>query len=369
MEKNQECIIKIEDMSHDGEGVGKVDGYALFVKDTVIGDEVRVKVIKTKKTYGYARLMEIITPSPSRVPARCPIARQCGGCNLQELDYAEQLKFKRGIIGNNIKRIGGIEDIEVEPVIGMEKPYFYRNKAQFPVGEDKDGNIRIGFYAGRTHSIIETQTCYIGAPVNELIVNAVREFMLENNVSAYNEEKGTGIIRHILIRCGYTTGEIMVCPVINRNKLPHADKLVDKLLSLDFSGITANSELMKEVNPKNTGIWHIKSIMLNINTKNTNVILGDKCVTLWGNSYIEDYIGDVKYHISPLSFYQVNPVQTRKLYQTALDYAGLTGNEVVWDLYCGIGTISLFLAKQGKEGLRRRNSSAGNRRCKGECTS
>lgn len=349
MEKNQECIIKIEDMSHDGEGVGKVDGYALFVKDTVIGDEVRVKVIKTKKTYGYARLMEIIMPSPSRVPARCPIARQCGGCNLQELDYEEQLKFKRGIIENNIKRIGGITDIEVEPVIGMEKPYFYRNKAQFPVGEDKDGNIRIGFYAGRTHSIIETQTCYIGAPVNELIVNAVREFMLENNVSAYNEEKGTGIIRHILIRCGYTTGEIMVCPVINRNKLPHADKLVDKLLKLDFSGITANSELMKEVNPKNTGIWHIKSIMLNINTKNTNVILGDKCVTLWGNSYIEDYIGDVKYHISPLSFYQVNPVQTRKLYQTALDYAGLTGNEVVWDLYCGIGTISLFLAKQAKK--------------------
>ena len=349
MEKNQECIIKIEDMSHDGEGVGKVDGYALFVKDTVIGDEVRVKVIKTKKTYGYARLMEIITPSPSRVPARCPIARQCGGCNLQELDYEEQLKFKRGIIENNIKRIGGITDIEVEPVIGMEKPYFYRNKTQFPVGEDKDGNIRIGFYAGRTHSIIETQTCYIGAPVNELIVNAVREFMLENNVSAYNEEKGTGIIRHILIRCGYTTGEIMVCPVINQNKLPHADKLVDKLLKLDFSGVTANGELMKEVKSEKTGTWHIKSIMLNINTKNTNVILGDKCVTLWGNSYIEDYIGDVKYHISPLSFYQVNPVQTRKLYQTALDYAGLTGNEVVWDLYCGIGTISLFLAKQAKK--------------------
>ena len=349
MEKNQEYIIKIEDMSHDGEGVGKVDGYALFVKDTVIDDEVRVKIIKTKKTYGYARLMEIITPSSLRVSARCPIARQCGGCNLQELGYAEQLKFKRGIIENNIRRIGGIADIEVEPVIGMEEPYFYRNKAQFPVGEDKDGNIRIGFYAGRTHSIIETPTCYIGAPVNELIVNAVREFMLENNVSAYNEEKGTGIIRHILIRCGYTTGEIMVCPVINQNKLPHAEKLVERLLALDFSGVTANSELMREVKPAKTGAWHIKSIMLNVNTKNTNVILGDKCVTLWGNSYIEDYIGDVKYRISPLSFYQVNPVQTRKLYQTALDYAGLTGNEVVWDLYCGIGTISLFLAKQAKK--------------------
>lgn len=335
MEKNQECIIKIEDMSHDGEGVGRIDGYALFVKDTVIGDEVRVKIIKTKKTYGYARLMEVITPSPVRVKARCPIARQCGGCNLQELDYAEQLKFKRGIIENNIRRIGGLTNVEVQPVIGMEEPYFYRNKAQFPVGEDKDGNIRIGFYAGHTHSIIETERCYIGAPVNESIVNAVRAFMLENGIRPYSEENQTGTVRHILIRCGYTTGEIMVCLVINQNKLPHAERLVDKLLNIDFSDFADK--------------WHIKSIMLNINTKKTNVILGDICKTLWGNPYIEDCIGEVKYRISPLSFYQVNPLQTGKLYQMALDYAGLTGNEVVWDLYCGIGTISLFLAKQAKK--------------------
>lgn len=385
MEKNQEYIVKIEDMSLEGEGVGKVDGYALFVKDTVIGDEVRVKVIKTKKTYGYARLIEVISPSPYRRQARCPIARKCGGCNLQELDYDEQLKFKRGIIQNNIRRIGGLTDVEVQPVIGMNEPYFYRNKSQFPVGEDKDGNIKIGFYAGRTHSIIETDTCYIGAPVNEPIVGAVREFMEENKIKPYNEIKHTGIIRHILIRCGYTTGEIMVCLVINQSKLPHADKLAEKLLRLDFSGVMGNGQIWKKeqsvhgetadcgqsmadvervtsgeqiANADNSGnmhghkhenSWHIKSIMLNVNTKNTNVILGDECKTLWGTPYIEDYIGDIKYRISPLSFYQVNPVQTRKLYQTALDYAELTGNETVWDLYCGIGTISLFLAKQAKK--------------------
>ncbi len=393
MEKNQECIVKIEDMSLEGEGVGRVDGYALFVKDTVIGDEVKVKITKTNKTYGYARLVEVLVPSPHRVQARCPIARQCGGCNLQELSYEEQLNFKRGVIQKNIRRIGGIADVEVEKVIGMNEPFFYRNKSQFPVGEDKDGNIKIGFYAGRTHSIIETPTCYIGAPINEPIVGAVREFMEENKIKPYNETKHTGVIRHILIRCGYTTGEIMVCLVINQNKLPHADKLVDKLLGLDFSGVMESGEIWE--NDKHTAgneqqiygehivsdgqsgcgekvtsneqsvcsehgvrddncvengnTWHIKSIMLNVNTKNTNVILGNECKTLWGNSYIEDYIGDVKYHISPLSFYQVNPVQTRKLYQTALNYAGLTGNEVVWDLYCGIGTISLFLAKQAKK--------------------
>ena len=336
MEKNQECIIKIEDMSHEGEGVGRVYGYALFVKDTVIGDVVRVKVIKTKKTYGYARLVEVLTPSPNRVEPRCPIARQCGGCNLQELAYPNQLEFKRRIIENNIRRIGGLTEVSVEKIIGMDNPYFYRNKAQFPVGTDKDGNIRIGFYAGRTHSIIETERCYIGAPVNEPIIKAVREYMQENNIAAYNEQTRTGVVRHILIRCGFTTGEVMVCLVINQKKLPAPEKLVEKLKAI-------------ELNVQNPDNWHISSIMVNVNMENTNVILGTACTTLWGNSYIEDYIGDIKYRISPVSFYQVNPRQTVKLYQTALDFAGLTGNETVWDLYCGIGTISLFLAKQAKK--------------------
>lgn len=403
MEKNQECIIKIEDMSHEGEGVGRVDGYALFVKDTVIGDVVRVKVIKTKKTYGYARLVEVLTPSPDRVEPRCPIARQCGGCNLQELAYPNQLEFKRRIIENNIRRIGGLADVSVEKIIGMDNPYFYRNKAQFPVGTDKDGNIRIGFYAGHTHSIIETERCYIGAPVNEPIIRAVREYMQENNIAPYNEQTRTGVVRHILIRCGFTTGEVMVCLVINQKKLPVPEKLVKKLLELELNAQTGSDgqqddichntdqqgnscpddvqqDEVQKINKAHDGSQHdktgqdvseqdgallgcmqstamhhsaynrhISSIMVNVNTENTNVILGTVCTTLWGNSYIEDYIGDIKYRISPLSFYQVNPRQTVKLYQTALDLAGLTGNETVWDLYCGIGTISLFLAKQAKK--------------------
>lgn len=337
MEKNQEFVIKIEDMTHEGEGVGKVDGYALFVKDTVIGDLARVKVIKNKKTYGYGKLIEIVEPSPDRVTARCPIARQCGGCNLQELSYEKQLEFKKNIIENNIHRIGGLTDVKVSEVMGMDEPFHYRNKAQFPVGTDKDGNIKIGFYAGRTHSIIETEHCYIGATVNDAIIKAVRDYMQENRVKPYDEATHSGLVRHILIRAGFATGQVMVCLVINGDKLPKQDRLIEKLTGISF------------VNDRPGVIWKMSSVMLNFNTEKTNVILGRKCQTLWGESYIEDYIGDVKYRISPLSFYQVNPVQTVKLYNTALDFAGLTGDEVVWDLYCGIGTISLFLAKKAKK--------------------
>lgn len=338
MEKNQEYIVNIEDMTHDGEGVGKVCGYALFIKDTIIGDVARVKVTKTKKTYGYGRLIEIITPSPDRVKSRCPIARQCGGCNLQEMSYEKQLEFKRGIIGNNISRIGGLKDVEVLPVMGMEEPFYYRNKAQFPVGEDKNGNIVIGFYAGRTHSIVETKECFLGAKINLPIINAVREYMLENKVKPYNEEEHRGLVRHILIREGFTTGEVMVCLVINGDKLPKQEHLVNKLKAINFDS------------PQYGDIkWKLTSIMTNSNTEKTNVILGERCSVLWGRGYIEDYIGNVKYQISPLSFYQVNPVQTKKLYEKALEYAALTGDEIVWDLYCGIGTISLFLAQKAKK--------------------
>lgn len=332
MEKNQECIVTIQDMTHEGEGVGKVDGYALFIKDTVIGDVVRAKVIKSKKAYGYGRLLEIITPSPDRVKPKCPIARQCGGCSLQELRYEKQLEFKRGIIENNIHRIGGLTEVSVEKIMGMEEPYFYRNKAQFPVGTDREGRIRIGFYAGRTHAIMETERCYIGAAVNEPVIAAVRAYMEENHVPAYNEESHTGLVRHILIRAGFATGELMVCLVINGRELPAAEGLVERLRRIDFGAP-----------------WRLVSIMTNTNTEKSNVILGKSCATLWGQAFIEDYIGDIKYRISPLSFYQVNPVQTVKLYRTALEFAGLTGEETVWDLYCGIGTISLFLARKAKK--------------------
>ena len=329
LKKNDTATVKIEDIGTGGEGIGKVDGYTLFVKDAIIGDTVEVKVIKAKKNYGYGRLMKILTPSADRVEPKCPVARQCGGCQIQEMSYESQLAFKQNMVRNNLLRLGGLAEdaYEMCPIIGMEEPFYYRNKAQYPVGQDHDGNIIMGFYAGRTHAIIDNTDCTIGAKGNQEILEAIKTFMQENAIKPYNEISGTGLVRHVLIRTGFQTGEVMVCLVINGKKLANADKLVDKLK--DKKGMT--------------------SIMLNFNTEKTNVILGKKCETLWGRAYIEDYIGDVKYQISPLSFFQVNPQQTTKLYQKALEYAGLTGNETVWDLYCGIGTISLFLAKQAKK--------------------
>ena len=326
-QKNDVLTVKIEDMGHDGEGIGKCEGYTLFVKDTVIGDLAEVKVIKAKKNYGYARLMRLIKPSEHRVEPICPVARPCGGCQLQMLDYAEQLRFKEKKIAENLQRIGGMIEIPMEPIVGMETPFRYRNKAQFPIGQDKNGKRITGFYAGRTHQIMENRNCYLGVEQNEEILNRVLTWMEENRVSAYNEETGKGLVRHVLIRFGFTTKEIMVCLVVNGKKLPAEEKLIGSLTEL--KGMT--------------------SISLSVNRERTNVIMGKEIHCLWGQSYITDYIGNVKYQISPLSFYQVNPAQTEKLYGLALEYAGLTGNETVWDLYCGIGTISLFLAQKAKK--------------------
>ena len=325
-QKNDVLTVKIEDMGHDGEGIGKCEGYTLFVKDTVIGDLAEVKVIKAKKNYGYARLMRLIEPSPHRVEPICPVARPCGGCQLQMLDYAEQLRFKEKKIAQNLQRIGGMTEIPMEPIVGMESPFRYRNKAQFPIGQDKNGKLITGFYAGRTHQIMENRNCYLGVEQNEEILNRILAWMEENSVSAYQEETGKGLVRHVLIRFGFTTKEIMVCLVVNGKKLPAEKKLIQSLTELE--GMT--------------------SITLSVNRERTNVIMGKEIRCLWGQEFITDYIGKVKYQISPLSFYQVNPVQTEKLYSLALEYAGLTGEETVWDLYCGIGTISLFLAQKAK---------------------
>ena len=326
-QKNDVLTVKIEDMGHDGEGIGKCEGYTLFVKDTVIGDLAEVKVIKAKKNYGYARLMRLIEPSPHRVEPICPVARPCGGCQLQMLDYAEQLRFKEKKIAQNLQRIGGMTEIPMEPIVGMESPFRYRNKAQFPIGQDKNGKLITGFYAGRTHQIMENRNCYLGVEQNEEILNRILAWMEENSVSAYQEETGKGLVRHVLIRFGFTTKEIMVCLVVNGKKLPAEKKLIQSLTELE--GMT--------------------SITLSVNRERTNVIMGKEIRCLWGQEFITDYIGKVKYQISPLSFYQVNPVQTEKLYSLALEYAGLTGEETVWDLYCGIGTISLFLAQKAKK--------------------
>lgn len=326
-QKNDILTVTIEDMGHDGEGIGKADGYTLFVKDAVIGDVIEAKIMKAKKNYAYARLMRILEPSPHRVEPVCPMARPCGGCQLQMMDYQEQLRFKQKKIEDNLRRIGGFEQIPMEPILGMEQPFRYRNKAQFPVGTDKEGNLVTGFYAGRTHDIINNRNCYLGVEENRQVLDVVLGWMEKYGVSAYDEKTGTGLVRHILIRYGFKTGEMMVCLVINGERVPKQEALVERLR--EISGMT--------------------SITTSTNQERTNVIMGSKIRTLWGTPYISDYIGEVKYQISPLSFYQVNPVQTEKLYGTALEYAGLDGNETVWDLYCGIGTISLFLAQKAKK--------------------
>lgn len=349
-EKNDMVTVTIEDVGMEGEGIGKIDGFPLFIKDAVVGDTVEAKIIKSKKNYAYARVEKVVTPSPFRVEPPCKSHRQCGGCQIQALSYDRQLAFKQDKVRNNLLRIGGFSEAEVdrvmEPVVGMENPLRYRNKAQYPFGTDRQGNPITGFYAGRTHSIISNTECYLGREENREILQTILDYMKEYHVNAYDEETGKGLIRHALIRTGFYTGEIMVCLVINykgkqESYLPRQDKLLEKLALI--KGMT--------------------SVSVSINTERTNVIMGKEIHTIWGSDTITDkirvrdtgkedmpYTGEeLTFSISPLSFYQVNPMQTEKLYSLALEYAGLTGKESVWDLYCGIGTISLFMALRAKE--------------------
>lgn len=330
-EKNQMIQVEITDMGTEGEGIGKIDGYTFFIKDAVIGDLVEAKLMKVKKNYAYARLEKVVSPSSFRVEPKCQFARSCGGCQLQAMNYREQLSFKNRKVKNNMMRIGGFSeeqlDFVMEEPVGMEEPFYYRNKAQFPFGYDKEGNIITGFYAGRTHSIIANTDCALGVKENQEILEIILEFMRKEHVSAYREETGEGLIRHVLIRKGFSTGQIMVCLVINGNKIPAVDKLIEKLGQI--SGMT--------------------SISMSINKERTNVIMGTDIRLLWGKERIEDTIGELVFTISPLSFFQVNPVQTERIYKQALEYADLQGSETVWDLYCGIGTISLFLAQRAKQ--------------------
>ena len=356
-QKNQIYTVKIEDIGTEGEGIGKIEGFSLFVKDALPGDLARVRLTKVKKNYAYARLEEVITPSPDRVVPPCPFHRQCGGCQIQALSYEKQLAFKQRKVENNLMRIGGFSAEQIrevmEPVIGMDKPWRYRNKAQYPFGYGKNGEVITGFYAGRTHSIIANTDCLLGAPENKEILEIMLEHMRQYRVEAYREESGEGLVRHVLIRKGFSTGELMVCIVLNADRdtasekgggnalLPGQNRLVDRLAMV--RGMT--------------------SISVNFNSGRTNVIMGKETCTIWGRDKIRDTMHlfctdgeefvktdrSVSYEISPRSFYQVNSVQAEKLYSTALAYAGLTGEETVWDLYCGIGTISLFLAGEARQ--------------------
>lgn len=449
-QKNELFVVEIEDIGNDGEGIGKADGFTLFVKDAVVGDTVEARIVKVKKNYAYARLEKVLKPSPFRVEAKCACHRQCGGCQLQTLSYEKQLEFKDRKIRDSLTRIGGFApeyvDSHMEPIVGMEEPFRYRNKAQYPVGTDKNDRIVTGFYAGRTHSIISNTDCLLGTEENKEILNCILEYMRENHVSAYDEVNGTGLVRHILIRKGFASGEIMVCLVINRNmtqlsggrkrKDSHAGREIkdsgkenrqgigkvkengrntegawqvngrksvavrraseaeqERLHQLSevkqertyqaserdlgsAGGIGAKAQQVNELQKeqeylpgqkaligKLAGFKNMTSVSVSINTEKTNVIMGKEIHTLWGSDTISDTIHvrdmtqagypftgkGLTFRISPLSFYQVNPGQTEKLYSLALQYAGLTGAETVWDLYCGIGTISLFLAGSARK--------------------
>ena len=341
IKKNDKFTVPIEDMGEDGAGIGRVDGYIWFVKDALIGDTIEASAMKMKKNYGFARLVRVITPAKGRVEAKCPVARACGGCQLQELDYKEQLKFKEKKVYNHLKRIGGMENlflpeeaeqaegvqdaVVMEPIIGMEDPWRYRNKAQYPIGRGKDGKPTAGFFAGRTHSLIPVPEldCLLGCAENKDYLAAVLKFMEDFGVEPYDEANHKGLVRHVLLRKGFASGEHMVCLVINGKKLPHEKEFIER---------------MREAGAD--------SISLSFNMEKTNVILGTEIKNLYGPGYITDKIGNIEYRISPLSFYQVNPVQTERLYGTALEFADLNGGETVWDLYCGIGTISSFLARK-----------------------
>ena len=328
MQKNDLFPLTIEDMAVGGEGVGHDQGMTFFVKGAVLGDQIMARATKVKKNYGYARVEEILRASENRVPEACPIARQCGGCQLQALSYEKQKAWKERRVRNDLIRIGGfvpeLVDRVMEPILGMEKAFRYRNKAQFPLGENREGEIISGFYAARSHRIIPIDDCLLGAPENESILKAVKDYMRACGIRPYDEVTGRGLVRHVLIRKGFASGQIMVCLIINGRELPRQQKLVDRL----------------------TKIAGMKSICINSNCKQTNVIMGDETRCIWGQESIVDYIGDIAFAISPRSFYQVNPYQTARLYEKALEYADLKGQESVWDLYCGIGTISLFLARK-----------------------
>lgn len=373
MKKNDIFELEITDMGTDGEGIGHYDGMTFFVKDALIGDVITARVTKLKKNYGYARVEEIKTPSTFRIEPKCALHKRCGGCQIQALSYEKQLEFKNDKVRNNLMRIGGFSEDELSakmaPPVGIDDPYRYRNKAQFPVGRDKDGNIITGFYASRSHNIIPVDDCMLGVPVNKEILDIIKAWMNEYGIEPYDEVSRTGLVRHVLIRYGFTSKQIMVCLVINGDGLDSkrrgenvnvscvaSGKITDKR-DRDRASYNATDTLCERLSK----IDGMTSISYNINKENTNVILGKKTVCIWGRSYIEDTIHllsypdftpqgtGITYQISPQSFYQVNPKQTEKLYSTALEFAGLTGKESVWDLYCGIGTISLFLSQRAKK--------------------
>lgn len=323
--KNNEYLTTIIDMTHDGAGVAKIDGFAVFVEGAITGESVRIKIVKVTRNFAYGKLLEVVEPSGNRRPISCENFKKCGGCNLLHMSYQATLDFKRKVVKDCFKRIGH-KEVTVMPTIGMEEPYSYRNKVQFPVGI-YDGKVVTGFYAARTHSIVSINDCSIQSKIANKLISNMREFFRDNKLSVYDEKTGKGFLRHVVIRNSDQTGEVMIILVTNGEDFPSKDEFCEFMIKKCSK---------------------IKSIIQNINTKNTNVILGEKNIRLYGKDTIKDYIGEFAFNISPNSFFQVNSRQTKVLYDLALDFADLNGNETVFDLYCGIGSISLFLAKKAK---------------------
>ncbi len=326
--KNGEYTAEIVGLGHEGEGVGRVEGFTLFIHGALPDEKVRVKVLKLKKQYGYAKLLEVLERSEERTAAPCPVYDRCGGCQLQHLDYRAQLRHKRQTVIDCLQRIGGlaIREDQVHPTLGMDDPWRYRNKAQMPIGE-REGGLVGGFYARGSHRIVEVDHCLIQHADNDAATRFVKRVALELGIPAFNELTGQGLLRHVMVRNGVHSGEIMVVLVTNGKRIPHEEEWVARIRE---------------------GLPGVTSICQNINRERTNVIFGEKTRVLWGKPAIHDTIGGIRFAISPRSFYQINPLQTERLYGKALAYAALTGEEIVIDAYCGIGTISLFLARRAQ---------------------
>ena len=327
VQKNEYYDVKIESLTHDGLGVARVDGFPIFVSNALVGEEINMKVTLVKKTYAFGRAVDYFVTSPERVEPACGIYKQCGGCQVQHLSYEGQLQMKHDTVVNQLKRIGHIEDANVLPTIGMKDPSRYRNKTQVPFGY-ANGEVVAGFYQKRSHEITNMKSCLIQTDISDQIVDTMRELCRDLNIDPYNESLNLGVLRHVIVRVGFKTGEIMVTLVTRTKTIPNIDTVIETLINK---------------------YPQINSIAQNINPKVTNVIFGDETKILYGEAYIYDEMNGIRFAISPRSFYQVNPVQTETLYSKAVEFAGLTGNEVVFDAYCGIGTITLFLAQHAKE--------------------
>ena len=325
--KNQNYIVDIIDNGIEGEGIARIDNFTVFIPGAIKGERVKILIVKVLTSYAFGKILEIIEPSTKRVELDCTTYKRCGGCNLRHIDYEETLNIKKDIVQNLVNKTLK-NKIEVEQVLGMGNPYHYRNKAQYPVGIAKDGKPVMGVFANRTHEIIPIEKCFIQDESVEEVAKFIYQFAIKNGISVYNEANQTGILRHIVVKIGKQTNEIMAILVVNGRNLPHEDKLVKKLLGK---------------------FENIKTIVKNINTKNTNVILGNENINLYGEGYITDILGDFTFKISPLSFYQVNPIQAEALYNIGVEEAGITKEDTVFDLYCGIGTISIFMSKYAKK--------------------